>query len=331
VIVMRWFGRVVRCCPHEPRPPSTARGPPARAGLCSSVRSPLREGQTGVIPLLDCVTGAPCGTRRLLLACLLHGSIRGGQPTTTAPGPSTFDVPCPRTVLRTGVDKSGDDPPVGERDRPGGDDRRERGPVADQPGDLGQVWNRVIADLGASGAGGQPLSARQRAFLRLTRPLGLIDGTALLAVPTEFAKDAIERILRRPISDALGKHLGVAVNLAVVVDASAASGGTEVPEPPGTSARSAAPTAPVGVAASELPAGLSAPTEPRYPTPVRCPSTTAAIRAANPEATRATTPAATPEVNPATAPRTAPGHPRPGRPTPDPRPASRSPRGPRRG
>jgi chromosomal replication initiator protein len=107
--------------------------------------------------------------------------------------------------------------------------------VADQPGDLGQVWNRVIADLsGASaGSGAQTLSPQQRAFLRLTRPLGLIDGTALLAAPSEFAKDAIERILRRPISDALGRHLGVTVNLAVVVDASAASGGTEVPDPPG--------------------------------------------------------------------------------------------------
>jgi chromosomal replication initiator protein len=111
--------------------------------------------------------------------------------------------------------------------------------VADQPGDLGQVWNRVIADLsGASaGAGSQSLSPQQRAFLRLTRPLGLIDGTALLAAPSEFAKDAIERILRRPISDALGRHLGVTVNLAVVVDASAASGGTEVPDPPGAQAR----------------------------------------------------------------------------------------------
>jgi chromosomal replication initiator protein len=107
--------------------------------------------------------------------------------------------------------------------------------VADQSGDLGQVWNRVIGDLsGVSPASGaQPLSPQQRAFLRLTRPLGLIDGTALLAAPSEFAKDAIERILRRPISDALGRHLGVTVNLAVVVDASAASGGTEVPDPPG--------------------------------------------------------------------------------------------------
>ncbi len=113
--------------------------------------------------------------------------------------------------------------------------------MSDQPGDLGQVWNRVIADLsGASaGAGAQTLSPQQRAFLRLTRPLGLIDGTALLAAPSEFAKDAIERILRRPISEALGRHLGFTVNLAVVVDASAASGGTEVPDPPGRPAPAA--------------------------------------------------------------------------------------------
>jgi len=105
--------------------------------------------------------------------------------------------------------------------------------VTDGTGDLGLVWSRVIAELSGAGTGtsAQALSAQQRAFLGLTRPLGLIDGTALLAAPSEFAKDAIERNLRRPISDALGRHLGVAVNLAVVVDASAASQDTEVRQP----------------------------------------------------------------------------------------------------
>src|SRR3954468_23088773 len=113
--------------------------------------------------------------------------------------------------------------------------RRGEDTLAEQPGDLGHVWNRVIADLSGSSpqSGAATLSSQQRAFLRLTRPLGLIDGTALLAAPSEFAKDAIERILRLPISEALGRHLGVAVTLAVVVDASAASGGSEVPDPPG--------------------------------------------------------------------------------------------------
>ena len=103
--------------------------------------------------------------------------------------------------------------------------------MVDQPGDLAYVWNRVIADLSGTspGSGVSALSAQQRAFLRLTRPLGLIDGTALLAAPSEFAKDAIERILRRPISDALGRHLGFTVNLAVVVDVDAALGGRRCP------------------------------------------------------------------------------------------------------
>ncbi|MBO0873033.1 MAG: chromosomal replication initiator protein DnaA [Pseudonocardia sp.] len=109
--------------------------------------------------------------------------------------------------------------------------------MGDQANGLSEVWERVVADLcgtrdGGNEAGQEPgasLSAQQRAFLRLTRPLGLLDETALLAAPTEFAKDAIERILRRPISEALGRHLGTAVTLAVVVDPAAAASGTEVP------------------------------------------------------------------------------------------------------
>ena len=127
--------------------------------------------------------------------------------------------------------------------------------MADQSGDLGQVWNRVIADLsGASPQSGTAtLSSQQRAFLRLTRPLGLLDGTALLAAPSDFAKDAIERILRQPISEALGRHLGVSVTLAVVVDASAASGGSEVPDPPSNGASASRTSQLPGADAAEPP------------------------------------------------------------------------------
>ncbi|MDQ3579434.1 MAG: chromosomal replication initiator protein DnaA [Actinomycetota bacterium] len=108
--------------------------------------------------------------------------------------------------------------------------------MVDRSHDLDEVWQRVVADLSGTldGATGETasLSAQQRAFLRLTRPLGLLDGTALLAAPTEFAKDAIERILRQQISEALGRHLGASVNLAVVVDPDAAATGTEVPAGP---------------------------------------------------------------------------------------------------
>ncbi|MBB6372896.1 chromosomal replication initiator protein [Pseudonocardia eucalypti] len=106
--------------------------------------------------------------------------------------------------------------------------------MADQANGLAEVWARVVADLcgtreHAGTGAGDALSAQQRAFLRLTRPLGLLDDTALLAAPTEFAKDAIERILRRPISEALGRHLGTSITLAVVVDPAGAASGTEVP------------------------------------------------------------------------------------------------------
>src|SRR5688572_20580300 len=69
--------------------------------------------------------------------------------------------------------------------------------------------------------------------MRVTRPIGLLDGTALLAAPSDFAKEAIERALREPITAALSRRLGRAVSLAVKVDS---------PEPAGP------PTTPIPVA-----------------------------------------------------------------------------------
>jgi chromosomal replication initiator protein len=85
--------------------------------------------------------------------------------------------------------------------------------VSERQTDLGQVWNEVVRELS-----GGTLSPQQRAWMRVTRPIGLLDGTALLAAPSDFAKDAIERALREPISAALSKHLGRQVSLAVKVD-----------------------------------------------------------------------------------------------------------------
>ena len=67
--------------------------------------------------------------------------------------------------------------------------------MSERQADLGQVWNEVVREL-SSGT----LSPQQRAWMRVTRPIGLLDGTALLAAPSDFAKDAIERALREPIS-----------------------------------------------------------------------------------------------------------------------------------
>lgn len=91
--------------------------------------------------------------------------------------------------------------------------------VSDHQSDLGRIWEEVVHEL-SSGT----LSPQQRAWMRVTRPIGLLDGTALLAAPSDFAKEAIERALRDPITDALSRRLGRDVSLAVKVD-------TAVPAP----------------------------------------------------------------------------------------------------
>ncbi len=93
--------------------------------------------------------------------------------------------------------------------------------MSDQLFDLDETWGRVVSELTAGSIGGAALSPQQRAWVRVTRPLGLLDDTALLAAPSEFAKEAIERALREPIVAALSRHIGRPVSLAVRVDHSA--------------------------------------------------------------------------------------------------------------
>ena len=94
--------------------------------------------------------------------------------------------------------------------------------MSEQLSDLDETWRHVVAELTSPhspvGQAATGLSPQQRAWVRVTRPLGLLDDTALLAAPSEFAKDAIERALRDPIVDALSRHIGRPVSLAVRVD-----------------------------------------------------------------------------------------------------------------
>ncbi|TVT45506.1 chromosomal replication initiator protein DnaA [Amycolatopsis rhizosphaerae] len=89
---------------------------------------------------------------------------------------------------------------------------------------LGVVWEQVVRELSDG-----TLSPQQRAWMRVTRPIGLLDGTALLAAPSDFAKEAIERALREPITHALSRRLGRPVSLAVKVDTAEVA-----PPPPST-------------------------------------------------------------------------------------------------
>ena len=83
--------------------------------------------------------------------------------------------------------------------------------------ELNHVWNQTLESL-ASGA----ITAQQRAFVALTRPLGFIGDTALIAAPNEFTKDVLETRLSPIVCDALSKILGREVRLAVTVDESIA-------------------------------------------------------------------------------------------------------------
>ncbi len=79
--------------------------------------------------------------------------------------------------------------------------------------DLAAVWARSLAGLADI-----QLEAHQRAWLNLTRPLGLVENTALIATPNEFAKEQLETRLRTLVTHALSRELGRNIQLAVTVD-----------------------------------------------------------------------------------------------------------------
>jgi chromosomal replication initiator protein len=83
--------------------------------------------------------------------------------------------------------------------------------------DLADVWARSL-----DGLADLQIKPHQRAWLKLTRPLGLVENTALIATPNEFVKEQLETRLRALVTHALSAELGRSIQLAVTVDASAA-------------------------------------------------------------------------------------------------------------
>nr|BBC16291.1 chromosomal replication initiation protein [Mycobacterium leprae Kyoto-2]CAR70094.1 putative chromosomal replication initiator protein [Mycobacterium leprae Br4923] len=87
------------------------------------------------------------------------------------------------------------------------------------------VWNAVVSELnGESNTDDEatndstlvtPLTPQQRAWLNLVQPLTIIEGFALLSVPSSFVQNEIERHLRTPITDALSRRLGQQIQLGV--------------------------------------------------------------------------------------------------------------------
>ncbi len=83
--------------------------------------------------------------------------------------------------------------------------------------DLDLVWAQAIASL-SDGS----LTPQQRAFVQLTRPMGLVSDTALIAAPNDFTKDVLETRLRPLVVKELSEILGREIRLAVTVDTSIA-------------------------------------------------------------------------------------------------------------
>ncbi len=84
--------------------------------------------------------------------------------------------------------------------------------------DLAEVWATALADL-SDGL----LTPQQRAFVSLTRPLVLVEDTALVAAPNEFTKDVLETRLRPLVIEALSRAMGREIRLAVTVDPTSTS------------------------------------------------------------------------------------------------------------
>ena len=88
--------------------------------------------------------------------------------------------------------------------------------------DLADVWARSL-----DGLADLQIKPHQRAWLKLTRPLGLVENTALIATPNEFVKEQLETRLRALVTHALSAELGRSIQLAVTVDP--VSAGAAVP------------------------------------------------------------------------------------------------------
>src|SRR5213080_1309975 len=98
--------------------------------------------------------------------------------------------------------------------------------VVDDGIDLEAVWTRAIADLDDD-----VLPAQHRAWMRLTKPLALVQDTAVLATPNDFAREVLDTKLRPVIMDALSRQLGREVRVAVTVEADTSELAPPEPEP----------------------------------------------------------------------------------------------------
>jgi chromosomal replication initiator protein len=85
--------------------------------------------------------------------------------------------------------------------------------LVDDSTDLVDVWNRARSRFDDAS-----LRPQHKAWIGLTRPVGLVEDTALLAAPNHFAREYLENRLRPMIAAALTEELGRDIRVAVTVE-----------------------------------------------------------------------------------------------------------------
>ncbi|PZP04814.1 MAG: chromosomal replication initiator protein DnaA [Dermacoccus nishinomiyaensis] len=87
--------------------------------------------------------------------------------------------------------------------------------TTDEPVDYERTWHAALEDMDKHGIG-----SRDRAYLNLTRFVGLLGDNVLLSVPFDQTKRMLEGPLREPVAKALSDQLGQQVRVAISVDES---------------------------------------------------------------------------------------------------------------
>jgi len=93
---------------------------------------------------------------------------------------------------------------------------------AEQPDTVEDVWAHALTVLSE----GNMLSAQHRSFIRLVKPLAVVEDNVFLAVAEDFTKGYIESTIRGPLTEALSEVLGRDIRIAVTVDST-----VSLPEP----------------------------------------------------------------------------------------------------
>ena len=91
----------------------------------------------------------------------------------------------------------------------------------DESNSVGSAWRQVVRTL----ENDDRVTPRQRGFVDLAQPLGLMESTLLLAVPSELAREVLQSHLKTPLDDALRHVFGHDILCAFSIDSDLAAEG----------------------------------------------------------------------------------------------------------